>query len=134
LKCLQNLQLNPKLPFSEQIRLSNPEELQAQILPPRYLMQENLIGSKTIDLGCITTGFKDTDFDVEQTTHEEFRFSVDELPSVEELMKRTTLDKGQSAALMSALQRELALVQGPPGTGKSFVGIQLAKILCYNSL
>ena len=36
---------------------------------------------------------------------------------LEEVLRRTTLDKCQAEALKAALTQEVALIQGPPGTG-----------------
>lgn len=45
------------------------------------------------------------------------------------LRKDSSLDDAQAAALVSSLQRSIALIQGPPGTGKSFTGVALIKVL-----
>jgi hypothetical protein len=116
LKCLQNLHLNPKLPFSKWLQIPTAEDIPEEILPPRYLSKGNII----LDLSCIT---KD---------NSTLKFSHRAPPTIVQLREKTTLDKGQSIALLAALQRELALIQGPPGTGKSYVGIQIAKILWKN--
>ena len=44
-------------------------------------------------------------------------------------MDKSTLDKSQQEALISALRSPLAIIQGPPGTGKTFIGTTLVKIL-----
>jgi len=48
---------------------------------------------------------------------------------VDELERRTDLDRGQCEALLAALTREYAFIQGPPGTGKSFLGVRLMRVL-----
>jgi hypothetical protein len=48
---------------------------------------------------------------------------------IDELESKTSLDKGQAEALISALSREFSLIQGPPGTGKSYLGVQLMRVL-----
>ncbi|RPA78403.1 hypothetical protein BJ508DRAFT_228237 [Ascobolus immersus RN42] len=116
LKCLQNLHLNPKLPFSNWLQQSSVDEPAEDILPPKYLARGNV----TLSLRCITKDGSD------------LSFSHRAPPSIALLREKTTLDEGQSVALLAALQRELALIQGPPGTGKSYVGIQIAKILWAN--
>jgi hypothetical protein len=51
---------------------------------------------------------------------------------VTQIEKMTTLDSGQSEALIAALTREFSLIQGPPGTGKSYVGVQIMRVLLAN--
>ncbi|CAI5537653.1 unnamed protein product [Closterium sp. Naga37s-1] len=49
------------------------------------------------------------------------------------ILRCTSLDLPQTAALHAALTQEFALLQGPPGTGKTFVGIKLVEILLSNA-
>ena len=58
--------------------------------------------------------------------------STDNLGIQHELKERTSLDKGQCEALVTALTREFALIQGPPGTGKSYLGVQVMRVLIHN--
>lgn len=59
-------------------------------------------------------------------------YSVQEPPKIDQLLRRTTLDKSQAEALFNCLRRSLALVQGPPGTGKSYTGECVIKVLLSN--
>ena len=54
---------------------------------------------------------------------------MDDVARVDELVERTSLDRGQCVALMAALNREFAFIQGPPGTGKSYLGVKLMRVL-----
>ncbi|KAI9097309.1 hypothetical protein DFS34DRAFT_685944 [Phlyctochytrium arcticum] len=119
LKCLQNLQRNPRMPFSKWIQLSSESEDQGDVLPPRFI-NNGTAPSPTLDLKCLA---KD---------NFPLSFNILNPPTIQQLREHTTLDEGQSISLLSALQREIVLIQGPPGTGKSYVGIQLAKILWSN--
>lgn len=58
--------------------------------------------------------------------------SADNSTIPHELNERTSLDRGQCEALITALTREFALIQGPPGTGKSYLGIQVMRVLIHN--
>ncbi|KAA8576957.1 hypothetical protein EYC84_006985 [Monilinia fructicola] len=49
--------------------------------------------------------------------------------ALDEIERRTELDRGQSEALLAALLREFCHIQGPPGTGKSFLGVKIVKVL-----
>ena len=56
---------------------------------------------------------------------------------INELVTRTSLDRGQCHALIAAPTREFALIQGPPGIGKSFLGVHLMSLAflqakCYS--
>ncbi|RPA86468.1 P-loop containing nucleoside triphosphate hydrolase protein [Ascobolus immersus RN42] len=115
LKCLQGLSVKPTIPFANWLQ-GPSEATPASIRPPKYLTKND----ETLDLTSIT--------------HDKtpLTFSIESPVTMEDLRKHTTLDEGQSVALLAALQRELALIQGPPGTGKSYVGVQLAKILLDN--
>ncbi|KAF1956385.1 hypothetical protein CC80DRAFT_563213 [Byssothecium circinans] len=55
--------------------------------------------------------------------------SPDDNSLVDDVEKRTELDRGQCRALIAALTREFAFIQGPPGTGKSYLGVKLMKVL-----
>lgn len=115
LGCLQSLCVKPQIPFADWLQSS--EAAPDMIKSPRYLAKYNT----TLNLSCIS------DDPNVQLTH-----SVASPVDLSTLKKHTTLDEGQSEALLAALQRELALIQGPPGTGKSYVGVQIAKVLWKN--
>ena len=51
------------------------------------------------------------------------------IEALEGIVDKSTLDKSQQEALISALRSPLAIIQGPPGTGKTFIGTTLVKIL-----
>ncbi|KAB8302222.1 hypothetical protein EYC80_005667 [Monilinia laxa] len=55
--------------------------------------------------------------------------AVNDAALLDEIERRTELDRGQSEALLAALLREFCHIQGPPGTGKSFLGVKIVKIL-----
>ncbi|QSZ30518.1 hypothetical protein DSL72_000072 [Monilinia vaccinii-corymbosi] len=57
------------------------------------------------------------------------RATANDAALIDEIERRTELDRGQSEALLAALQREFCHIQGPPGTGKSFLGVRLVKVL-----
>lgn len=54
---------------------------------------------------------------------------VNDASLLDEIERRTELDRGQSEALLAALLREFCHIQGPPGTGKSFLGVKIVKVL-----
>lgn len=131
LKCLQSLHTNPTLPFTKWIIPQPEQNAQSGMLsrllrarregvvkvpPPLYLARNR----EPLDLKCITNN------------NQTLSFSIDNPVTVQELLTKTTLDRGQCEALITGLQNELALIQGPPGTGKSYVGLQLAKVLLAN--
>ncbi|KAI5811330.1 hypothetical protein DFH27DRAFT_21800 [Peziza echinospora] len=90
-----------------------------QVDPPLYLAKENV----SLDLSCIAKNPIEGGL-----TH-----SINNPCSVEDLLKNTTLDKGQAEALIGGLTKELVLIQGPPGTGKSYVGLQIVRVLLSNA-
>jgi hypothetical protein len=55
--------------------------------------------------------------------------SPEDMSFVDQVHRRTDLDRGQCQALIAALTREFALIQGPPGTGKSYLGVKLLRVL-----
>jgi len=57
--------------------------------------------------------------------------STNDLTIIDEMERRTNLDRGQCRGLLAALTQEYAFIQGPPGTGKSFLGIQLMRVLMH---
>ena len=57
------------------------------------------------------------------------RVALDDQTTIDEIEKKTPLDRGQAQALLAALLREFSQIQGPPGTGKSFVGVNIVKVL-----
>jgi len=89
------------------------------IPPPAYAR----IPGFTFDLSPIT---------LDSTISLAFKPGANQAEAQEKLKQSTTLDEGQSEALIAALSRESALIQGPPGTGKSHVGIQLVRVLLAN--
>jgi superfamily II DNA or RNA helicase len=47
---------------------------------------------------------------------------------VYKLTEKSTVDRGQTEAVISCLSHSFAVVQGPPGTGKSYIGAQSIQI------
>jgi len=71
--------------------------------------------------------------------HDLTEYSLPNGKSVTLLQMRTAvkpeelaLNESQFSAVVTALQRRIALVQGPPGTGKTYVGSKIAEILLKN--
>ncbi|KAJ3249239.1 hypothetical protein HDU78_005379 [Chytriomyces hyalinus] len=52
--------------------------------------------------------------------------------AIRALNAHSTLDEGQSRALVSVLSRQVGCIQGPPGTGKSYVGVKIVQTLLQN--
>ncbi|KAJ3237919.1 hypothetical protein HDU81_008671 [Chytriomyces hyalinus] len=52
--------------------------------------------------------------------------------AIRALNSHSTLDEGQSRALVSVLSRQVGCIQGPPGTGKSYVGVKIVQTLLEN--
>lgn len=123
LESIQNMQRLSRLPFRQ------------WILPEH--VGPHVAGSKAFDvpppLYTRSPGFA---FSLEPILKNDGdRFSIDprsppdDINTIGELEKRTSLDRGQCQALAAALTREFAIIQGPPGTGKSYLGVQLMRVL-----
>ena len=105
-----------ELPFAEFLAPPPLRERDLYVPPPPYALREGF----RFDLGCLLTDGGHL------TLSPGKRFDQ------EALLRGSTLDKAQTAALVDALCRSLALIQGPPGTGKSYTGIALIKVLLKN--
>ncbi|KAI8836660.1 hypothetical protein BJ741DRAFT_604837 [Chytriomyces cf. hyalinus JEL632] len=62
--------------------------------------------------------------------HPESEISIQN--TIRALNTHSTLDEGQSRALVSVLSRQVGCIQGPPGTGKSYVGVKIVQTLLQN--
>ena len=125
LENIQQMQKESRLPFHQWIApsLAGDSTVQSRVhldIPPPLYARE--LGF-TFDLKPL---LKDNDTFVLNPT------SSDDPNIPRELNKRTSLDKGQCEALVTALTREFALIQGPPGTGKSYLGVQVMRVLIHN--
>ncbi|KAK0726131.1 AAA domain-containing protein [Lasiosphaeris hirsuta] len=113
LVALKEMYKKPNVPFSELLAplgdSQSPADLQMN--PPR-------------------DNDKDSDEDVDWNAG--LAVSPQNLPALEEIASRSTLDPTQSSALLNTLSRELSLIQGPPGTGKSYTGEKIIKVLLDN--
>ncbi|KAL9076756.1 MAG: hypothetical protein Q9161_000741 [Pseudevernia consocians] len=123
LESIQNMQRLSRLPFRQ------------WILPDRVATYDN--GSKAFDvppaLYTRSPGFSFSLKPILKDAGDDFsidpRSPPDDADTIDELEKRTALDRGQCQALVAALTREFVFIQGPPGTGKSYLGVQLMRVL-----
>ncbi|MCJ1396116.1 hypothetical protein MMC18_009005 [Xylographa bjoerkii] len=113
LEALQAMSNNLNVPFVDMIAPTHSDHQNlVQVGPPAYALQPSF----TFDLRPITRGH-----DLFLDPHKAF--------DINNLLKYSSLDEAQGAALVNALGRNLALIQGPPGTGKSYVAVQVVKVL-----
>ncbi|MCJ1402137.1 hypothetical protein MMC11_005356 [Xylographa trunciseda] len=113
LEALQSMSSDLDVPFADMIAPTHSkDENSVQVGPPAYSLQPSF----TFDMWPITN-----DYDLFLDPRKAF--------DMDNLLKNSSLDKAQGAALVNALGRSLALIQGPPGTGKSYVAVQPVKVL-----
>ena len=113
LEALQAMSSNLNVPFADMIApVHLDDESSVQIGPPAYALQPGF----TFDLWPITN-------------NHDLYLDPQKAFDTNHLLKHSSLDEAQGAALVNALGRSLALIQGPPGTGKSYVAVQAVKIL-----
>lgn len=119
LENLQHMMLHT-LPFQRWIipDPANARDAPDTIPPPRYARRagfafrlDSILQDKTRSLILSATASKD------------------DAAILDRLVAETGLDRGQAAALVTALTTEYALLQGPPGTGKSYLGVKLLQVL-----
>ena len=128
LESIQNMQRLSRLPFRQ------------WILPDLVVTAND--GAKAFDVPppiyARSRGFRFNLKPILKTHGDEFsidpRSSPNDIHTINELERRTTLDHGQCQALAAALCREFAFIQGPPGTGKSYVGVQLMRVLLASKM
>ncbi|KAL2862412.1 uncharacterized protein BJX67DRAFT_297384 [Aspergillus lucknowensis] len=115
---LQKMQGTADIPMSDYLapKAGSSPSLLVDVAPPVYSTAPGF----SFDLQCL------------MTDHSSFKVEHSQPVNLERLQKHSTLDDAQAAALVSALQRRIALIQGPPGTGKSFTGVALIKVLLAN--
>lgn len=101
---------------TDEVYVNSPVEMPVD--PPAYTTRKEY----EFNLSPLT-GREDSVFKLDQLT------GVDLDHVLRHLADHTTLDQGQSVALLSSLIRELAFTQGPPGTGKTFLSIALTRVL-----
>ncbi|KAI0169535.1 hypothetical protein GGR52DRAFT_550456 [Hypoxylon sp. FL1284] len=119
LTALQRMSQKLSVPFDDllaPVRQASGSEVQ-EVGPPQYTTRAGF----TFDLSCLTD-------DGRHLAH-----SPQTPLDPAELSNCSTLDPTQSAALLNALSRRLALIQGPPGTGKSYTGEKVIQALLANS-
>ncbi|KZF19706.1 P-loop containing nucleoside triphosphate hydrolase protein [Xylona heveae TC161] len=125
LKRLQNLYNGNKLPFAPLIAPSFYQATSFNIQPPAYARQPgfsfNLSNLRRPERRTLTCELR---MSLEDVADEDQRTKF-----MNRLGKETTLDEGQSVALIECLTRELAFTQGPPGTGKTYLGVALVKAI-----
>ncbi|OAG40421.1 hypothetical protein AYO21_05321 [Fonsecaea monophora] len=112
LRALRAMLRNPEMPFSEYLAPEAQADL-SKIAAPYYATRPGF----EFDLSCI---MKDKTV---------MKIAVDDDSNHEAFRENSILDRAQADALLTSLQRSLALIQGPPGTGKSFTGVALIKVL-----
>ncbi|OQV06998.1 AAA domain-containing protein [Cladophialophora immunda] len=112
LRALQGMLRNTEIPFSDYLA-PEPQADLSMIAPPYYATKPNF----EFDLSCV---MKDKS---------PMRIAVNDESNHEAFRENSVLDRAQADALLTSLQRSLALIQGPPGTGKSFTGVALIKVL-----
>ena len=123
LKSLQQISKDGSVPFTNWLAPSptltyapDPNARHnVEVPPPLYMTKPGA----TLKLDSITNGAPMT-------------YSIGCGLDARQLEEATTLDHGQSEALLASFSKELALIQGPPGTGKSYLGVQLVKVLLAN--
>lgn len=123
LESIQSMQRLSRLPFRQ------------WILPDRVATYDD--GTKAFNvpppLYTRSPGFTFTLDSILKNEGDDFsldpRSPPDDIGTISELERRTTLDRGQCQALAAALTHEFAFIQGPPGTGKSYLGVQLMRVL-----
>ena len=116
LQALQQMSRDTELPFAEFLAPPPLRERDLYVPPPPYALREEF----RFDLSCFLT---DGGYLI---------LSPGKRFDHQALLRGSTLDKAQAAALVDALCRSLALIQGPLGTGKSYTGIALIKVLLKN--
>lgn len=123
LESIQNMQRLSRLPFRQwilpdRVATYNDRSKAFDVPPPLYTRSSGF----TFSLQPILKNPSDEYFINP-------RFPPDDINAIDELERRTTLDRGQCQALAAALTREFAFIQGPPGTGKSYLGVRLMEVL-----
>ena len=116
LKALQQMSVTLDMPFASLIAPTESDNKILDVSPPRYAMKPGFY----FDLSVITKN------------NCRLRCSPGEECEVQRLQDNSTLDHAQANAVMTSLNRSLALVQGPPGTGKSYTGVALIRVLLHN--
>ncbi|MCJ1432454.1 hypothetical protein MMC27_001810 [Xylographa pallens] len=120
---LQKLALDPNFAFSKQIAPTNVSDV-LTILPPKYATGPNF----QYNLQDLRAEKNDRAvFTMRPTQHGSVK--GESQATIEALLARTSLDRGQAAALHDSLNRGFAMTQGPPGTGKSFLGVALTQVI-----
>ncbi|KAI1207801.1 putative NF-X1 finger and helicase domain protein [Annulohypoxylon truncatum] len=116
LSALQHISRTLDLPFTNLLAPVLDGPIQVTIPPPLYTTKPKF----AFDLKCLTSDGGN------------FTFRPKNDPNPRDLSIRSSLDEGQSRALLNTLKRGLALIQGPPGTGKSYTGEAIIKVLLAN--
>ncbi|OAP63432.1 hypothetical protein AYL99_02659 [Fonsecaea erecta] len=112
LRALQTMLRSPEMPFSDYLA-PEPQTDLSMIEAPYYATRPNF----EFDLSCI------------MKENLPMRISINDKTNHEAFRENSILDRAQADALLTSLNRALALIQGPPGTGKSFTGVALIKVL-----
>ena len=123
LENIQNMQRLSRLPFRQwilpdRVATSDDQTIVYDVPAPMYARSPGF----TFSLQSILKNAGDI-FSIDP------RSPLDDIDIINELEKRTNLDRGQCQALVAALTREFAYIQGPPGTGKTYLGVQLMQVL-----
>lgn len=122
LESIQNMQRLNQLPFRQWIlpdRIATYDESMAfDVPPPLYTRSPGF----NFSLQPILK-------DAGDELYIDPKTPPDDIATIDELERRTNLDRGQCQALAAALTREFVFIQGPPGTGKSYLGVQLMRVL-----
>ena len=104
------------MPFADMLAPEGSDGELVDVPPPRYAMRRGFY----FDLSVIAKG----EGRMQCRPGKHF--------DVQSLQENSTLDCAQANALVTSLNRSLALVQGPPGTGKSYTGVTLIRVLLHN--
>ena len=126
LAVLQKLCISGDFAFSDIIAPSSNVDASPTIAAPKFTGQGGfryVLDSLRQDASKKTEDDDDDDAPL-QTTGPSITFHPKDARSpdvVEEVKRSTTLDEGQSTAIVENLSRGLAFTQGPPGTGKTFL-------------
>ncbi|KAF3387285.1 NFX1-type zinc finger-containing protein 1 [Penicillium rolfsii] len=117
LEALKQMKCAGNVPFAELLVAWNRGNLISNPIPPPVY---SLAPGFAYNLRCLMSN--DANFYVHPNRP----------TNLQALCDNSSLDHSQVQALISCLQRRLALIQGPPGTGKSYTGVALVKVLLAN--
>merc|ERR1712155_143828 len=66
---------------------------------------------------------------VKETFDEEYGSLLNVNKKLSAVLKHSSFDSSQQAAMISCFRNRLAIIQGPPGCGKTFIGLKFVELL-----